>query len=97
MPRLIITARAVAGLERCRQFLSRKNNEASRRAADAIRRHFDQLAATPAMGRPVSELPELRELLIPFGDAGYVTLYRTDTANDAIVILPFRHQREAGY
>ncbi len=38
---------------------------------------------------------EYRELVIGFGDSGYVVLYRYD---DAIaVILAVRHQKEAGY
>jgi hypothetical protein len=41
--------------------------------------------------------PGLRELLIPFGDSGYVTLYRFMPAEDTVVLLAFRHQKEAGY
>lgn len=39
--------------------------------------------------------PELREWLIPFGDSGYVVLYRRD--GDPAVVLAVKHQREAGY
>lgn len=39
----------------------------------------------------------MRELIIPFGAAGYVTLYRVLPVEDAVVILAFRHQKEAGY
>lgn len=55
------------------------------------------LETTPAMGRPVDDQPELRELLIPFGDSGYVALYRHEPAQDAVYILAIRHQKEAGY
>lgn len=51
----------------------------------------------PAIGRPYSNSPELRELVIPFGDAGYVVLDRHEPAYDAVYVLAFRHQREAGY
>ena len=51
----------------------------------------------PEMGRPFSGAPELRELVIPFGETGYVALYRHEPANDAVYVLAFQHQREAGY
>ncbi|ERJ19415.1 plasmid stabilization system protein [Salinisphaera shabanensis E1L3A] len=46
---------------------------------------------------PLSHAPELRELVIPFGDAGYVALYRHAPGDDAVYILAFRHQKEAGF
>jgi len=51
----------------------------------------------PDIGRPFSEMPELRELVIAFGDSGYVALYRHEPAADAVYVLAFRHQKEAGY
>ena len=36
-----------------------------------------------------------REWLIPFGDSGYVVIYRLE--GDLAVVLVVRHQREAGY
>jgi ParE toxin of type II toxin-antitoxin system, parDE len=39
----------------------------------------------------------MRELVIPFGESGYVALYRHDAEADLVYILAFRHQREAGY
>ena len=38
---------------------------------------------------------EYRELLIHFGDSGYVALYRY--AADLVTVLALRHQKEAGY
>jgi hypothetical protein len=40
---------------------------------------------------------ELRELVIAFGNSGYVTLYRHEPADDAVYVLAFRHQKEAGF
>jgi hypothetical protein len=42
-------------------------------------------------------MPELRELVIAFGDSGYVALYRREATDDAVYILAFRHQKEVGY
>lgn len=78
-------------------FLATKAREAARRAGQAIERQFLLLETTPAIGRPLSEMPELRELVIAFGDSGYVALYRYEPVEDAVYILAFRHQKEAGY
>jgi plasmid stabilization system protein ParE len=95
--RVIVTEGAARGLERCRHFLATKNPQASRRASQAIGRLFDLLQTTPAMGRPFAEAPEWRELMVDFGDSGYVALYRYDPSDDTVLVLAFRHQREAGY
>ena len=97
MPRLIVTERAAFGLERCRQFLKEKNPLAMTRAAQVIEQHFSLLESDPEIGRPFDDLPELRELIIPFGDSGYVALYLIEESANAICILAFRHQKEAGY
>ncbi|AZE66663.1 Plasmid stabilization system protein ParE [Pseudomonas synxantha] len=97
MPRLIITATALAGLERCRQLLTEKDPQVARRAAQTINSQLLRLESDPNIGRPYDELPELRELVIAFGDAGYVALYRVIPSESAVLVLAFRHQREAGY
>jgi plasmid stabilization system protein ParE len=97
LPRLIVTEDAAQGLERCRQFLATKNPQAARRAGQAIQRQFLLLETTPGIGRPLPDVPELRELLISFGDSGYVALYRHVAVTDAVYVLAFRHQKEAGY
>lgn len=85
------------GIERCRTFLGKAGIQVSRHAADAITRQFVLLETSPEMGRPFQGDAELRELLIPFGDSGYIALYRYDPDNDAVYVLAFRHQREARY
>ena len=85
------------GLERCRRFLAAKAPEAARRAGQAIEQQLLLLESAPDIGRPLPEAPELRELVIPFGDSGYVALYRQELADDAVYILAFRHQKEAGF
>ena len=85
------------GLERCRRFLVKKNPEVALRAGRAVEHRFLLLETEPDIGRPFDDLSELRELIIPFGDSGYVALYRFDVKTDLVFILAFRHQREAGY
>ncbi|WP_318654560.1 type II toxin-antitoxin system RelE/ParE family toxin [Pseudomonas sp. MWU13-2100] len=97
MPRLIVTAGAGEGLERCRRFLLEKDPQVARRAAQIIEQQLTRLETDPNIGRPFAELPELRELVIAFGDAGYVALYRFVPSEEVVYVLAFRHQREAGY
>jgi plasmid stabilization system protein ParE len=97
MPRVIITAAAVDGLARCRQFLAEKNQVALERAGLSIARQFLLLETAPEIGRPLDDVVELRELTIPFGDSGYVALYRYEPSKDEVYVLAFRHQKEAGY
>ena len=73
----MITEGATQGLERCRLFLAEKNPLAAARAARAISQRFERLETEPEIGKPwddLPELPELRELLIQFGDSGFVAL-----------------------
>lgn len=97
MPRLIVTEGAARGLERCRRFLTTKSPEAAIRAGRTIEKQFLLLESAPHIGRPYPRDAELRELVIPFGDSGYVALYRIDAKADAVIMLAFRHQKEAGY
>lgn len=97
MPQVIVTEGAAEGLERCRRFLAAKAPEAATRAGQAIERQFLLLETAPDIGRPFPEMPELRELVIAFGDSGYVALYSHEPAADAVYVLAFRHQKEAGY
>jgi len=97
MPRVVVTEGAARGLERCRRFLTTKSPQAAQRAAQAVTRQFALLESTPDMGRPFPDMPELREVLIEFGDSGYVALYRHELTTDSVIVLAFRHQKEAGY
>lgn len=97
MPRVIITKAAVSGLSRCRKFLSQKNIYAIIRSAQVIKRMFALLETDPEIGRPLDDTPELREIIIPFGDSGYIALYRYEVKLDAVFVLAFRHQKEAKY
>ena len=97
MPHVIVTEGAADGLERCRQFLVAKAPEAARRAGQDSERHFLLLETAPDIGRPLPDMPELRVLVITYGDSGYVALYRHEPAADAVYVMAFRHQKEAGY
>ncbi len=69
----------------------------SRCKEGAFEHQFALLETEPEMGRPVDDLPQLRELIIPFGDSGYVALYHNAVKTNSVYVLAFRHQKEAGY
>jgi plasmid stabilization system protein ParE len=66
-----------------------------RAAAAVIADGIGLLERHPLIGRPVEH--ELRELLISRGKSGYAALYNFRRAQDVVLVLAIRHQREAGY
>ena len=97
MPRIIITANAAEGIAHCGQFLHSRNPQAAKRAGEIIEANISLLATMPEAGRPVPGRPRWRELVIPFGSSGYIAVYRHEPAVDAVYLLAFRHQKEAGF
>lgn len=85
------------GLEKCRRFLLAKNPEASIYARQAITKYLELLGTEPLICKPLEDIPELRELILPLGESGYVTLYHFNASIDEVSLLAFRHQKEAGY
>lgn len=96
MPQVRVSPAALRDLERLREFLRPRNEETAKRAANAIIKSVQVLGQYPQIGRPAEEMDvEYRELLIHFGDSGYVALYRYEA--DLVTVLALRHQKEAGY
>ena len=66
-------------------------------AVDAVRAAvLTQLAATPYSFRKAGKSSTRRELIMPFGAAGYVALYEIASPS-SVVVLAVRHQREEDY
>lgn len=70
--------------------------ELAEQALGAIAVAMDSLKRTPFICRKADEDPFLRELLIPFGNSGYVALFDIEDAK-TVTILAVRHQREDDY
>lgn len=67
------------------------------RALQAIKAGIRTLELTPFTCRKAEGGSAfLRELVIPFGAAGYVALFEIDNA-ETITVLALRHQRESDY
>lgn len=95
MARLSYSARALADLERLVEFLLESDPAAALETADLITEAVQILRNHPLVGRPCEA--ELRELVISRGGSGYLALYDYVEAQDVVLILVIRHQREAGY
>ena len=95
MARLSYSGRALADLERLTQFLIGIDPAAAAETVGLIAEAVELLIRHPLIGRPVEH--PLRELVISRGRTGYVALYSFEEAQDAVLILAIRHQREAGF
>ena len=90
--------KAVEDIRHLYSFLAEKNSEAAKAAAALLLNQAELLEVFPYAGRPAEDLdPEHREIVIPFGVAGYVLLYRFDEEGAAVTILAVRHQKGVGY
>ncbi len=95
MARVDYSARALNHVESAFRVLYEKNSAAARDAVAAIQSAVDNLAAHPLIGRRIEG--DLRELIISYGQSGYVALYRFAVLLDQVRILAIRHQRELGF
>jgi plasmid stabilization system protein ParE len=95
--RVRFTPDAEDDLLRLYDFLLEKDLAAAERALQAIRDGIEVLRLSPfACRKAVPDNPLLRELVIPFGSAGYVALFEIEGPS-TVTILAVRHQREDDY
>ena len=91
------TPEAEDDLLRLYDFLLEKDVTAAERALDAIKEAMELLRFSPfSCRKALADTPFLRELIIPFGSAGYVALFEIES-NSTVNILAVRHQREEDY
>ena len=94
------TADAEADLVRLYEFILAKGQTdwtLATRALEAIKNGIRSLALSPFSYRKASAAnPFLRELIIPFGAAGYVALFEIGD-EQTVTILAVRHQLEEDY
>ena len=84
-------------LERLYRFLGERDIPKADAALIALEKAWDLLRIFPFSARKADDANAfLRELVIPFGSAGYVALYEIDDGH-TITILAVRHQRDDDY
>jgi plasmid stabilization system protein ParE len=97
--RVRFTPEAEADLLRLFDFLLETDLSLAERAEAAIRKAVELLELFPFTCRKAaggSRSTFLRELIIPFGGAGYVALFEIEDPA-TVTILAVRHQREDDY
>jgi plasmid stabilization system protein ParE len=92
---VVYSARALPHLERACEFLASASTDTGLVAASAIRSAVENLAVHPLIGRRVHA--DLRELVISYGQTGYIALYRFVVPRDEVRVLTIRRQREIGF
>lgn len=94
---LRFTEEARDDLERLFAFMAQHDREAAQRALVTIAKAWEMLETFPFSCRSADqEDPFLRELIIPFGNAGYVALFEIEDAT-TVTVLAVRHQLEEDY
>ena len=94
---LRFTEAALADIERLYRFLADQDIPAAEAALQALEKAWALLGNFPFAARKTDPAnPFLRELLIPFGGAGYVALFEINDDTN-LTILAVRHQREDDY
>jgi plasmid stabilization system protein ParE len=86
---------AIEDLQRLRDFIRPHNKEAAQRAVRLIRSALTPVELNPRIGKPVDDLPDFHDLVIPFGASGYVIRYRIQ--GDTALIIAVKHCKEAGF
>jgi plasmid stabilization system protein ParE len=95
--RVRFTPEAEDDLLRLYDFLLERDVTTAERALDAIREAVELLRFSPfSCRKALPDRPFLRELVIPFGAAGYVALFEIEPRS-IVNILAVRHQREEDY
>jgi plasmid stabilization system protein ParE len=95
MARVEVAVHALADLERLFDVLAENDPRRARERILSVRRALELLADHPLLGRDAED--GRRELVLSRGLYGYIAKYRWLPADDVVLILAVRHQREVGY
>jgi len=93
--RVEVSTRALRDLERLFDFVAEADPDRALAQLSSIRAAFEVLADHPLLGRVAED--GRRELMLSRGTYGYIAKYRWLPAEDIVLGLAVRHQREAGY
>ncbi len=97
--RVRFTVEAQEDLQRLHAFLLGHDSNLAERAIGVIQDALTLLEKFPFSCRKAADGrhgPRLRELIIPFGSAGYVMLFEIDN-RATVTVIAVRHQRESDY
>ena len=90
---VVVSADAAADFKRLHAFLAERDPVAASRAVAVLTSAVQSLVELPERGRP-SDLPNVRELIVPFGRSAYVLRYAYSASAEEVVVLRAWHARE---
>jgi len=90
MTSLQFSESSLSDLKRLREFIAKDNPKAAQRISLRIRQAIKKLVDFPAMGHPLIDLEEVRELIA----GNYVIRYLHLIEEDKVVILRIWHGKE---
>ncbi|MBI5549655.1 MAG: type II toxin-antitoxin system RelE/ParE family toxin [Deltaproteobacteria bacterium] len=96
--RVRFTAGAERDLLELYDFLAERDVDAAEQALGAVRKAVELLGIFPfACRKALASKPDpfLREMVVSFGDSGYVMLYRIESR--VVTLLAVRHQRQEDF
>lgn len=95
--RVRFTPEAEDDLLRAYEFLLERDLSVAERALNTIEKAIELLRFSPfSCRKALPYRPFLRELIIPYGRAGYVAVFEIEPGR-TVTILAVRHQREEDY
>ena len=89
---ILFSPDAAADVERVREFLDINNPDAAKRALRTIFATLARVEEFPDLGRPTEDT-DIRQIVIPFGAAGYIVRYTVWQSH--VLVLRLWHGREA--
>lgn len=95
MARIEVSTRAFRDLVRLFDFVAEADLKRALAHLSSARAAFEVLADHPLLGGVAED--GRRELVLSRGQYGYIAKYRWLAAEDVVLMLAVRHQREAGY
>ena len=94
---IVFAEEAFDDLEQIFEFNYEREPATALAHVEAVRSAVLILDAHPRIGRPTGAGSALRELVISYGESGYIAIYEHAPVEKIVRIVAIRHQREAGY
>jgi plasmid stabilization system protein ParE len=97
MGKIVFSRPSLIKLGDIRRFYAKHDLKTADRAIYTIEAALNKLALSREIGRPFLGSFLRRELIIPFGKSGFISLYDIEKQLDRIIIVALRLQKEDDY